>query len=80
MQPDDSEGSVAATAKLRKSGECDFDLSQKGAQLQPIEFNSQACTDTGKHYHGFFGEIACGRWAQAMKIGIFGGRIISYVI
>ena len=67
MQPDDSIVAKAATIKLRDTGECDFDISLDGARLRPILFNSRSCTQTEKHYHGFIGEIACGRWAISME-------------
>ena len=57
----------AATAKLRDTGECDFDLSLDGARLRQILFNSRSCTQSERHYHGFIGEIACGRWAISME-------------
>ena len=67
MQPDNSTASKVVVAKFLSTGECDFGLSQSGARLQPILFNTRSCTETERHYHGFVGEIACGRWARAME-------------
>ena len=67
MHPDDSNEARLATVKLRQKNECDFDLSLDGARLRPILFNSRSCSATKRHYHGFVGEIACGRWAIRME-------------
>ena len=81
MQPGDSTEARAATSKLLNKGECDFDLSSDGARLRPVLFNSRSCTATEKHYHGFVGEIACGRWAIGMeKRYLWGTHFFGYVI
>ena len=67
LQPDDDKESHVALKKLRETGECDFELTTNGLRLRPIVFNSRTCTETERHYHGFVGEIACGRWAIAKE-------------
>ncbi|MGH7954887.1 MAG: reverse transcriptase family protein, partial [Gloeomargaritales cyanobacterium] len=63
MQPEDSEAANAAIAKLRSGGDCDFDITMKGARLQPLVFGSRRCDKRERHFHSFVGEAACGRWA-----------------
>ena len=41
MQPDNSPESISALALLRRTGECKFDLTLKGAHLRPIWFGSR---------------------------------------
>ena len=67
MQPDDSDESTAALEHLRKTGECKFDLTLKGARLRPIRFGSRRCTEKETHYHSFVGEAAVGRWGIGMN-------------
>ena len=67
LQSDDYKVSRAALHKLRTTGECDFDITSTGPRLRPIVFNSRTYTDTEHHYHGFVGEIACGRWSIAKE-------------
>lgn len=67
MYLDNIEVSKLALAKLVDIGDGDFDLYQTGVHLQPIVFNSQTCSETEQHCHGFVDEIACGRWDVAAK-------------
>ena len=63
MQPADDAESQKASALLKKTGECLFDLSMTGARLKPVFFGSRSCNDIERKYHSFTGEGACGRWA-----------------
>ena len=63
MQPADDKESIAASEKLRNTGEYSFDLSKNGARLKPIAFGSRGCQDNERNFHSFTGEGACGRWA-----------------
>jgi hypothetical protein len=63
MQPDNSPESISALALLRRTGECKFDLTFKGARLRPMRFGSRRCTDREQHYHSFVGEAGVSRWA-----------------
>ena len=60
MKLDNSKASKVALTKLIVNGNCDFDLSQSGAQLYLIAFNSRTCSYIERHYHDFVGEISCG--------------------
>ena len=63
MQPADDEESKIAMAHLRRTGECLFDLSLKGARLKPVAFGSRSCNENERNFHSFTGEAACGCWA-----------------
>jgi len=63
IQPNDSPECATALLHLQHTGECEFDLTLKGACLHPIRFGSRGCTNQEKHYHSFVGEAAIGRWA-----------------
>ena len=67
MQPSQDKVSQAALQQLMAGGECLFDLTTKGARLQPIAFGSRACTLMESKLHSFTGEAACGRWAIAQN-------------
>jgi len=61
MQPADDKESTKAMQLLKRTGECQFDLSMNGARLKPVFFGSRSCNDMEKKYHSFTGEGACGR-------------------
>jgi hypothetical protein len=63
MQPDCSEESLAAIAKLVAGEDNEFDASMTGARLGPVLFGSRKCGDRETHYHSMVGEAACGQWA-----------------
>jgi len=63
MQPADDADLQKASALLKKTGECLFDLSMAGARLKLVFFGSHSCNDIEWKYHSFTGEGACGRWA-----------------
>ena len=67
MQPLSNEEAEVATANLLDTNRCNFDLALTGACLRPILFNIRSCTATENYYHGFVGEIVCGKWAIRMK-------------
>ena len=60
MQPATNPESTTAIKQLRSSGNCLFDLSLSGPQLQPVAFGSRACSDIESKWHSFTGEIASG--------------------
>ena len=63
MQPDDYKESQKATAYLKNTGECVFDISKHGTQLKPVAFLSRSCNDMEIKYHSFTGKVSAGRWS-----------------
>ena len=63
LQPDNSDKSKIALAKLYATGICDFDLTMGGARLRPTGFGSRGCLEQEGHYHSFVGEAGTGRWS-----------------
>ena len=45
MQISDNKESQKATAHLKNTGECLFDVSKHGAQLKPVVFGYRNCND-----------------------------------
>ena len=62
MQLADDEESQKATAHLKNTGECLFDLSKHGAQLKPVFFGSHSCDYMESEYRYFNDKVAAGRW------------------
>ena len=62
IQPADDEESQKATAHLKNTGECLFDLSKHGAQLKPVFFGSHSCDYMESEYRYFNDKVAAGRW------------------
>ena len=63
MQPSCNKEYIQAMQLLKTTGKCNFDLTQNGARLQPIEFGSRICTAMENKLHTFVRESAAGRWA-----------------
>lgn len=80
MQPDNRAASRIALEKLLSTGECDFDILQSGARLQPILFNRCTCREIKHHYHGVLGKLHVVDGLWPWRNGIYGDHIFWYAI